>query len=113
MARSERAKRTTRTCFITAASTSTPAIAGWRGSLAPAPAWLAHDLQQIDCGTRRIFEVSARARPDSQTAHRLSPLYRQTLDLRAKVAAGDLDAQAKASLLFELDAKIAAIPICA
>ncbi|HUX44458.1 MAG TPA: hypothetical protein VMV57_06880, partial [Terracidiphilus sp.] len=35
-----------------------------------------------------------------------APLYRGTLELRARVASSSLDAQAKASLLFELDAKI-------
>jgi LmbE family N-acetylglucosaminyl deacetylase len=39
-------------------------------------------------------------------AKELAPIYRQTLDLRTKVAAGDFAPQAKASLLFELDTKI-------
>ena len=39
-------------------------------------------------------------------AKELAPIYRQTLDLRAKVAASDLAPQPKASLLFELDLKI-------
>ena len=36
----------------------------------------------------------------------LAPIYRETLDLRAKVAASDLDARGKGRVLFELDAKI-------
>ena len=39
-------------------------------------------------------------------ARELAPIYRQTLDLRAKVAVSEIAAQAKASLLFELDTKI-------
>ncbi len=39
-------------------------------------------------------------------AHKLASIYRETLDLQAKVAYGDLDPQSKASLLFELEAKI-------
>jgi LmbE family N-acetylglucosaminyl deacetylase len=39
-------------------------------------------------------------------AKELAPIYRQTLDLRSKVAASTLDPQAKASLLFELDVRI-------
>jgi hypothetical protein len=39
-------------------------------------------------------------------AHKLAPNYRQTLDLFTKVAASNLDAEAKAGLLLELDAKI-------
>ena len=39
-------------------------------------------------------------------AKELATIYRQTLDLRAKVASSDLAPQPKASLLFELDLKI-------
>jgi LmbE family N-acetylglucosaminyl deacetylase len=39
-------------------------------------------------------------------AHRLAPIYHQTLEKREKTATSNLDSQAKASLLFELDAKI-------
>ena len=82
--------------------TSIDGLAG----LAPQAAWLASDLKQIDSGLEE-FSKAGPCTPSPETAHRLSPLYKQTLDLRAKVAASDLDAQAKASLLFELDAKIA------
>jgi len=40
------------------------------------------------------------------TAQNLAPIYRQTLDLRAKAAASTLSPAAKANLLFELDLKI-------
>ena len=44
--------------------------------------------------------------PELQLAHKLAPIYRQTLDLYTKIAAGDLDPQSKAGLLLELDLKI-------
>ena len=75
-------------------------------ALAPNAAWLAHDLQHIDSGLGELLKACPCV-ANLETAHRLSPLYRQTLDLRAKVAAADLDAQTRASLLFELDVKIA------
>ena len=74
--------------------------------IAPNAAWLTHDLQQITRGLDDLIN-GCPCKGGTETAHRLSPLYRQTLDLRAKVATSDLDAQAKASLLFELDAKVA------
>ena len=45
-------------------------------------------------------------RPAWSGAHKLAPIYRQTLDLRAKVDSSNLDAEAKAGLVLELDAKI-------
>jgi LmbE family N-acetylglucosaminyl deacetylase len=39
-------------------------------------------------------------------AHKLAPIYRETLDLYARVKASDLDAEAKAGLELELGAKI-------
>jgi len=79
-------------------------LAGLAG-LAPNASWLAHDLEQLDSGLEELINACP-CKAGQETAHRLSPIYRQTLDLRAKVAASDLDAQAKASLLFELDAKV-------
>lgn len=75
-------------------------------ALAPNAAWVAQGLKQIDSGLEEVLKECP-CNAGQKTAHRLSPLYRQTLDLRAKVAASELDAQAKASLLFELDVKIA------
>ncbi len=40
-------------------------------------------------------------------ARELAPVYKETLDLRAKIAASNLDAKAKSDLLFALDVKIA------
>jgi hypothetical protein len=68
--------------------------------------------QEIRDGLRQIgisfkqFEAERPGLAGVAAAHKLAPLYRQTLDLRAKVAASELNPQAKASLLFELDAKI-------
>jgi hypothetical protein len=69
------------------------------------PAWLSQSLQQLDAGLEH-FESERRGLDGTAAAHRLTPTYRQALNLRAKVAAGNLDPQAQASLLFELDAKI-------
>jgi LmbE family N-acetylglucosaminyl deacetylase len=70
-----------------------------------APAWLADSLRPIDDGLTQ-FESHRRGRNGSDAAHELAPLYRQMLALRSQVASAELDPQAKASLLFELDAKI-------
>jgi LmbE family N-acetylglucosaminyl deacetylase len=74
--------------------------------LAPSAEWLSHDLKQIDNGIEE-FSQRCPCKDGPETAHRLTPLYRQALGLRAKVAASSLDNRSKASLLFELDAKIA------
>ena len=70
-----------------------------------APSWLASGLHQIDADLRQ-FESKCPCHPTPSVAHELAPIYRQTLDLRAKVASSDLDARAKADLLFELDTKV-------
>ena len=70
-----------------------------------APEWLTAGLGRIDAGLRE-FGNSRRGAADAAVAHKLAPIYRQILDLRGQVAAGGLDAQAKAGLLLELDAKI-------
>ncbi len=69
------------------------------------PAWLSDGLRQLGTGLNQ-FESQRRSQSGTAAAHQLTPLYRQAIDLRARVAASDLDAQSKASLLFELDAKI-------
>ncbi|HTB98662.1 MAG TPA: PIG-L family deacetylase [Terracidiphilus sp.] len=75
--------------------------------LAPgAPAWLGQGLAQIEKGVGQIgVECSGSA--DVAFAHKLAPLYKETLELRARIAASTVDAQAKAGVLGELDAKIA------
>jgi len=70
-----------------------------------APAWLGEGLRQIDAGIKQ-FEAECPFRDDVAAARKLGPIYKQTLELRAKVAGSDVDADARASILFELDAKI-------
>jgi LmbE family N-acetylglucosaminyl deacetylase len=73
---------------------------------APSPSEsLAEGLNQMTAGLAQ-FREERRGQDGSGAAHLLTPVYRQTLDLRAQVASSDMDAEAKASLLFELDAKI-------
>jgi LmbE family N-acetylglucosaminyl deacetylase len=73
--------------------------------LAPGAAWLAHDLAHIESGMDE-FSKACPCKSNLETAHRLAQVYRQTIALREKVSAETLGAQAKSSLLFELDAKI-------
>ena len=70
-----------------------------------APAWLITGLQQLDTGLNS-FTTERRSLSNIGAAHKLTPIYRDTLDLYSKVASSNLDAQAKGSLLFELDTKI-------
>jgi LmbE family N-acetylglucosaminyl deacetylase len=72
---------------------------------APAPEWLATGLRQIDAALQQ-FESKCPCKSGLPIAQSLSPIYRQTLALRERVAAGSLDSQGKAGLLLELDAKI-------
>jgi LmbE family N-acetylglucosaminyl deacetylase len=69
------------------------------------PAWLSTSLHRLDEDLTQ-FRRQHSGQPGETSAHALTPLYRQTLDLRARVASSELDPQAKASLLFELDTKI-------
>src|SRR5579863_5295750 len=71
----------------------------------PAPAWLASGLSQIDAAID-AFESKCPCNSGLPVAKALAPIYRQTLDLREKILAGNLDPQSKASILFELDTKI-------
>jgi LmbE family N-acetylglucosaminyl deacetylase len=70
-----------------------------------APQWLSEGLQKIDVDLKN-FQTECRGQSEAVVAHKLAPIYRQTLDLDAKVRASNLDAEAKAGLLLELDAKI-------
>jgi LmbE family N-acetylglucosaminyl deacetylase len=70
-----------------------------------APDWLRAGVHQIESGLSQL-ESAQKDQGGETVAQELAPLYRQTLDLRAKVAAGDLDAISKSDLLFELDTKI-------
>jgi LmbE family N-acetylglucosaminyl deacetylase len=69
------------------------------------PAWLSEALHQLDIGLKQ-FESQRRGQTGTSAALELTPLYRQTLALRAHAASSSLDPNAKASLLLELDAKI-------
>ncbi len=74
--------------------------------LAPhgAPAWLAQGLSAID-GELKQVDAMCPCTANIAIAHKVAAAYKQTLELRAKVAASDLDAQAKSDVLFELDLK--------
>jgi LmbE family N-acetylglucosaminyl deacetylase len=70
-----------------------------------APAWLGDGLQQIGAGLAS-FESEREKTSNLSTAHKLTPIYKQTLELYKKVGASDLEPVAKAGLLLELGAKI-------
>lgn len=69
------------------------------------PAWLSQGLRQIDTSLRQ-FNGDCGNASGIAAAHKLAPIYRQTLELLAKVKSSDLAPEAKASLTFELSAKI-------
>ncbi len=84
------------------------------------PDWLTIALQQIDADLTKTlgapgpdsgiwdvaFTVAHPGQNELACAHNLAPVYRATLDLRARIGASNLDAQAKSALFFHLDAKI-------
>ena len=70
-----------------------------------APEWLRSSLAEIGTNLRR-FEAEHANQTGLVVAQALAPIYRQTIDLRAKVAGSDLDAVSKSDLLFEMDTKI-------
>ena len=68
------------------------------------PQWLKQALRKIDADLQSFFLV--RPTLDSTTqAHRLAAIYKQWIELRARVVAEPLSAENKNNLLFELDAK--------
>ncbi len=69
------------------------------------PQWLADELGKIDSGLR-AFTSDCKNQSGIPAAHSLVPIYRQTLDLYARVKASDLDGEAKAGLELELGEKI-------
>ncbi len=69
------------------------------------PQWLADGLRAIDTSLNQ-FESDCRNESGIQGAHKLAPIYRQTLGLYAKVKASDLNDESKANLEFELGTKI-------
>ncbi len=71
----------------------------------PAPDWLVSSLRDINSSLNQL-ESKCPCNAGLPVAQAIAPIYRQALALREKIAAGNLDAQAKSDLLFELDAKI-------
>ena len=69
------------------------------------PRWLADGLSQID-SSLKAFTSDCKNQSGVTAAHNLVPIYRQTLDLYARVKASDMDAEAKAGLELELGEKI-------
>jgi LmbE family N-acetylglucosaminyl deacetylase len=69
------------------------------------PEWLTSSLEQIEAGLEQI-EAKCPCSAKVAVAHEVAAIYKQALALRSRVFESDLDAQTKASLLFELDAKI-------
>jgi LmbE family N-acetylglucosaminyl deacetylase len=70
------------------------------------PAWLSDGLHAIETNLEAFQRQCYINEPGENTARRLVPIYRATLDLYARVEASDLDAEAKAGLELELGAKI-------
>ncbi|HEY1804159.1 MAG TPA: PIG-L family deacetylase [Terracidiphilus sp.] len=83
--------------------TSIAGVARLAGSTPPR--WLTDGLGQIQSGLN-TFTSDCKNRSGFDAAHSLAPIYRQTLDLYARVRSSDLDAQAKAGLELELGQKI-------
>jgi LmbE family N-acetylglucosaminyl deacetylase len=67
--------------------------------------WLGDDLNRIQGGLNEITS-DCKNQSGLAAAHKLVPIYRETLDLYARVKASDLDAEAKAGLELELGEKI-------
>jgi LmbE family N-acetylglucosaminyl deacetylase len=70
------------------------------------PAWLSDSLGKIQSGLG-AFTSDCKNQSGVDAAHKLAPIYRETLDLYARVKASDLHAEAKAGLELELSEKIA------
>jgi LmbE family N-acetylglucosaminyl deacetylase len=83
--------------------TSVAALARLVGSDVPKD--LAATLREIDASVKQV-ESKCPCKANLQVAHELTSGYRQALNLRARVAASNLDAKPKAALLFTLDGKI-------
>jgi len=69
------------------------------------PAWLTGGLHEIQSDLD-AFMADCRNQGGVEGAHKLAPIYRETLDLYTRVKTSDLDSQAKADLAFELGEKI-------
>ena len=69
------------------------------------PAWLTDGLRKIQSDLD-AFMADCNNQGGVDGAHKLVPIYRETLDLYARIKASDLSAQAKSDLAFELGEKI-------
>jgi LmbE family N-acetylglucosaminyl deacetylase len=69
------------------------------------PAWLAEGVQQLGDNLTNYMS-DRRNETGAEGARKLAPMYRQTLELYARVKGSDLDAESKASLELELGEKI-------
>ena len=70
-----------------------------------APAWLSGDLRKMEADLTQ-FEADCTDRKQVENAHKLAPIYREAIDLYAKVKESKLNADAKADLEFELGKKL-------
>ncbi len=70
------------------------------------PDWLTGTLKHIDAELAD-FEAGCTGRENFDNARRLAPIYREVLELDARVKAGPLSAESKAGIELELGAKIA------
>ncbi len=80
-------------------------LAGLSHLVPEPPAWLTENLRELDHGMAQFAQQHA-GLTGAATADALAPLYRQTLDLRWRVATSSITEPGKSSLLFELDTKI-------
>ncbi len=69
------------------------------------PAWLTDGLHKIQSDLD-VFVADCSKQGGVDGAHKLVPIYRETLDLYARINASDLSAKAKSDLAFELGEKI-------
>jgi hypothetical protein len=69
------------------------------------PAWLSDGLGKIESDLN-AFTSDCKNQGGVDGAHKLVPIYRETLDLYARVNASELDAKAKSDLAFEFGEKI-------
>jgi LmbE family N-acetylglucosaminyl deacetylase len=69
------------------------------------PAWLTDGLRKIDADLK-TYESDCKNESGTEGAHKLTPIYRETLELYSKVNNSDLTAESKSDLAFELGAKI-------
>ncbi len=84
--------------------TSVTGLARLAGSASPT--WLTDGLHKIDTGLT-AFTNDCENQVGLAAANKLMPIYRETLDLYARVKASNLNAEAKAGLDLELGEKIA------